>query len=120
MTPNSALSQTVTFNNKVKLPAMKLGQGTYFFRLVGGDQSQQQVIQVYSWDGSEFYGNILAIPDSGITVAKGDNIVKYPMEISHNIPAVRAWVPSSGPALVLAYPKSEATKPAKINNLTVT
>jgi hypothetical protein len=115
------MNKTVTFNNKVELPGMTLDRGSYIFKIMGDDMTQSQhhrVIQVYSSDQSKFHGNIIGIPDSRIN-SNGQDILMYPKGTSDDVQAVRAWFPSADKGMVLAYPKSDATKLAKHNNQTV-
>jgi len=112
---------TVTFSAPVEVPgvgAQVLPAGTYLFKLLDS-QSDRNIVQIFSEDGTHVFTTILAIPNYRLRVT--DKTVMTFRERAEGQPeALRAWFyPGANWGQEFVYPKKRAIELAKITNAPV-
>jgi hypothetical protein len=112
---------TVTFSAPVEVPgvgAQVLPAGTYLFKLMDS-QSDRNIVQIFSEDGTHVFATILAIPNYRLRVT--DKTVMTFRERAEGQPeALRAWFyPGANWGQEFVYPKKRAIELAKITNAPV-
>jgi hypothetical protein len=104
-----------TFNEPVEVPGRVLAPGTYVFKLAD-NESDRNVVQVYSNNQKHLLGTFLAIPDYRLKTP-GKPIINFSERAAGSPEAVRAWFyPGDNYGHEFVYPRTEATKLAKVNN----
>jgi hypothetical protein len=79
----------VTFSGPVEIPGKVLLAGSYLFKLVNSD-SDRDIVQVFSEDGSTLYGTFSAIPDYR-RQAPGKTVITFEERAAGSPEAVKAW-----------------------------
>jgi hypothetical protein len=108
----------MTFNEPVEVPGRVLSPGTYVFKLANS-QSDRNIVQVYTKNMKHEIGTFLTVPDYRMRPA-GKTIVRFEERAEGSPEAIRAWFyPGDNYGHEFVYPKTEALKLAKANNLPV-
>ena len=81
-------SMTFTFSGPVKVPGVVLPAGTYQFKLADPD-TDRNVVQILSNDGSHVFATLLTIPDESVTTTD-DPIVRLEERPAGSPEAIRA------------------------------
>ena len=104
-----------TFSAPVEIPGVALPAGTYMFKLAD-TADHQNVIQVFSKDGSKVYATFLAIPDERMTAT--DKPVMTFEETPVGTPeAIKAWFyPDDMIGHEFVYPKDQAQRIAAVTH----
>lgn len=105
----------LTFSEPVEVPGMVLVAGTYWFTLADND-SDRNVVQIWSSDRTRLITTILAIPDYRLQPT-GNTVVHFEERPSDSPEAIHSWFyPGDNYGEEFVYPKPRATQLAKQTN----
>jgi hypothetical protein len=118
-TADEADQKTIfTFSGPVEIPGQVLEAGTYVFKLADSD-SDRDLVQVFNKEQTHLYGTFLTIPDEHLRIS-GKTILTFDEAPAGSPEAVRAWFyPGDEFGHEFVYPKTQALRLAKANNMPV-
>lgn len=98
-----------TFSAPVQIPGVALPAGTYMFKLADSG-SHDQIVQVFSKDGSTLYATFFAMPDNVVTPTDKP-VVTLEETPRGNPEAIKTWFyPGDTIGHEFVYPREQAAK----------
>lgn len=103
----------VTFSGPVEIPGKVLPAGTYWFKLLNND-SDRNIVQVWSTNPRELLATIMTIPDYRLHVRGTNHVIKFEERPSSQPEALKAWFyPGDRYGHEFVYPETRARELAK-------